>query len=181
MASTSPRLKHLVLVTLTNIKALPITSSIVFSHLETLVVAGSDLKEEHMHLLVSVKWPSFMSIYYQSNGLYPNAVLRLLEHAPRLKWFSAYISSNTEAFDVGGMFGDSVWPNLQGLCIRNQNKNKVRPISDQIPALQKACPNAIIHLTFKNGRKRKSRHVYGVDLPPQCDWKCHKCSAKWFA
>jgi hypothetical protein len=175
MASSCPRLKYLVLTMPRRLQTHSSTLSITFTHLETLVLHGG-LFESHLQLLASIQWPSMTSIQYGSDQVFPNAMLHLLNHAPKLKWFSLHVRSNYALISESERaFDQTEWPNLQGVCIWNENATKYDMFPHHIPAMQKACPNATIHLKFKRGNEYDSRLFYGVYLPPQCGWGCHKC------
>jgi hypothetical protein len=137
--------------------------------------------ESDMHLLASIQWPLLMSIWYWSDEVYPNVMPSLLANAPRLKWLMVSIWSNqVSSIDVANMFGLSVWSNLQGVCIRNQNAPKETMLPDQAPAMQQACPNATIHILLSKRDGADSRLYYGHHLSPQCDWACYKCVLKYY-
>jgi hypothetical protein len=117
-----------------------------------------------------------MLIQYWSHEFYPDVMFQLLEHTPRLARLTIHICSNQRFFPgLVGMFGQVVWPNLQGVCIRNEKMFNTSPLADRMPTVQLACPNASIHLKFKKGKKVNSRLFYGVNLPSQCDRVCYKC------
>jgi hypothetical protein len=179
IANTNPCLKHLTLVTSPRFKVLPGALSITFDHLETLMLLSDGFGEEHLQLVASMQWPALKSLSYWCDGVYPSVVPHLLAQAPKLKWFVAAITSDPDFFPgLAEMFGQTEWPNLQGVCIANANWDKEDTPPGQVPTVQKACPNATIHVTLKKGDELDSRLFYGVDLSPQCNRECYKCIRK---
>jgi hypothetical protein len=179
IASTSPRLKHLTLVTSPHFKALPRALPITFNHLQTLVLLSDLFGEDHLRLVASVKWPSLTSLAYWCDGVYPTVFSRFLEHAPRLERLVAAIGSDSDFLhDLAAMSGQKVRPHLQSLCICNVDWDRDGAPPAQIPAMQKACPNATIHVTLKKEDAYNSRLLYGVHLSPQCGWGCYRCILK---
>jgi hypothetical protein len=147
--------------------------------LETLALHPQLFNEAHLSMLASMQWPLLTSLFYQSDGVYPHVALRLLKNAPRLKWLKVRVAPNRKPFDdLAAMFGQSEWPNLQGVCIVNRNGHKVSTILDQLTAVQRACPNASIHITLMLGFSFDSILVDGIHLPPQCSKECFKCLIK---
>jgi hypothetical protein len=179
MASTNLQLKYLELNTTRRLTALPSIPPITFTHLETLALHSLAFKKQHLHLLASVQWPALVSLTYQSKKIYPQLAVHMLEHAPKLKWLRIRIDSSQGFFtNLMYVFGHSIWPNLQGVCICNWNVHTDGILVDQLPVLQQACPNASIHLKFKKGKEYDSILVYGIQLSPQCNRTCYKCVAK---
>jgi hypothetical protein len=115
------------------------------SALEELV--SCNIQKKHLRLLASLYWPSLTSLSYGSKRTNPHAVLHLLNRAPKLKWLKISIQTDTKFFpSLAKMFGQMEWSNLQGLCMRNEYSYRKSPPLNHIPAVQKACPNARIHV-----------------------------------
>jgi hypothetical protein len=178
IASTSPRLKYLKLNISRYHKALVSMPSITFQHLQSLELVSDLFEEEHLRLLASVLWPSLMSLRYSSQQIYPSVVPCLLENTPKLKWFSVRVRTYPEFLrNMAKMFDQTEWPKLKGVCIVKWNGRTGSP-PDHVPAVQKTCPNAAIHVTFSNSKKIDSNLFYGANLSPTCGWKCYKCVTK---
>jgi hypothetical protein len=173
IVNTSPTLKHLELNTSKDLKVLFRTLPISFSHLETLVLRSPCFEEVHLRLLASLEWPMLTFLSYQSDGVYPRVVPHLLNHAPRLKWLKIYVYPDPEFLTgLEEAFGQGEWPHLQAVCILHWNEHE----GGIPPVMQKACPNATIHLKFTKGHKYDSTLAYGIHLSPQCGWACYKCT-----
>jgi hypothetical protein len=143
--------------------------------METLFLFSmTGLKVEHLRLLASVQWPSLTSLQYWSNGAHSPIVSRLVKHAPKLKKFLVHICSGRGNFaSLAKIFGQSEWPNLQEVCFENVQMGGAS--SKQVPAMQKACPNAVIDLFVWNGEDYDSKHFYGLNVSPKCGEACSEC------
>jgi hypothetical protein len=179
IANTSPHLKYLELDTSTDLKALVSILPITFHHLETLVLHSRLFEEAHLQLLAAVKWPSLTTLLYWSDEVYSTIVPTLLKNAPRLRRFTARMYSSQGFFSsLVEAFGEKEWSNLQCVCIVNWNGRHASVVPDYMSALQKACPNASIHVTLKKGIRYEATLAYGAHLPPQCNWTCYRCTIK---
>jgi hypothetical protein len=156
ISSTACGLKRLTLATSPHLKVLASTVPIKFSHVDSLALHSHMLKEEHLQLLASIQWPSLTSISYKSDNIYPRSVPRLLDHAPKLRWLTVSIGPAKEfVSDLPKMVSRAVWPNLRSVCIEHECKKWMFP--KQVPIMQRACPNATIHLKPKS----KTRAIRG--------------------
>jgi hypothetical protein len=177
ITSTCTRLQSLKLSTSQELTAIPSTLPIVFNHLESLELWSHVLKEEHMRLLAAVHWPSLTLIHYWSERIYPRIVPQFLNHTPKLEWLTICIRSYVEFFpDVAKMFGQTPWPNLQGVCIDNWSRHTSSRGFDQVKVMKKACPNALIHLKFTTDDEDDGVAMHGVNLPRPRGFRCDKCA-----
>jgi hypothetical protein len=95
---------------------------------------------------------------------------------PKLKWLRVLVQSDPGFFSgLVEAFDQKEWLNLQGVCLYCAEGQSVHTLPDYGLAVQKACPNATIHITLKKEEEYDATLDYGINLSLQCGWSCYKC------